>query len=142
MLCSNKYFRAATFSTKLLLQKRYFLQTATFGISQFLIFHSTYFFWRASFSKYLLFYSRYVYRKAAISQHTFSEEVSFHSYTSIPQLNCPGISYKVMSPTPVVYSDVVRFLSFVYIVAQSYIMHRYNCDQLTTQNTMDQLLFV
>ena len=103
-LFQSRYFCIATtfseqihFWTKVLLQKRYFLGTATlwkklifqksYIIPHYLLFLENHFFRSATFSKDLTFHSSYFFRRVTFSQHTFSQETLFYTYTSFPQLH-------------------------------------------------------
>ena len=91
LLHSINFFRIDIFLTKVLIQKVFFLEQLRF--KKKLIFQKStipkcILFWRATFSEWLLFQktclsiSSYCFRRATFSQHTFSENLLFHSYSS------------------------------------------------------------
>ena len=98
----EELFKIKVFTEKLLFQSRYFCAPSPYPhhrgtfwkmlifhksiILQHLLFLESYFFIVATFSKDLTFHSSYFSRKASSSQHTFSEEILFHSYAFFPHL--------------------------------------------------------
>ena len=97
---SRNFCTVSAFSEKLHLRKSQFFRKE--------IFHIFYFFWRANllqrsifqktlpslttFFSYQFFKRRYLFIRVALSQHTFSEELLFHSYASFLQLHLLFIS--------------------------------------------------
>ena len=79
LLQSIDLFRKATFWKKLIFQKS--------NIPHYLHFLESCLFRATTLSKDATFYSSYLFRRATFLQHTFSEELLFHSYGSFPQLH-------------------------------------------------------
>ena len=77
LLHSINLFRKAILWKKLIFQK------INFRI--FVLFLESCFFRATTFSKDATFYSSCLFRRATFLQHTFSEELLFHSYGSFPQ---------------------------------------------------------
>ena len=57
------------------------------NIPHYVLFLGSCLFRAATFSKDATFYGSYLFRSATFWQHTFSEELLFHSYASFPQLH-------------------------------------------------------
>ena len=90
-LCKKELlFQAGTSAQHEPFQKSYVLEKPDFSENQFphyLLFLERCLFRATIFSKDATFYSSYFFRRATFLQHTFSEELLFHSYGSFPQLN-------------------------------------------------------
>ena len=95
------YIKSASFSKQVLLHNINLFRKVTFWkklIFQNINFRITYFSWRpefraTSFWKDATFYSSYLFRKATFLQHSFSEELLFHSYVSFWQLHFLFLRY-------------------------------------------------
>ena len=110
------FFKAGTSAEHQLFQKSYILEKSIFqksNISHNLPLLESYLFRGITFSKDAIFYP---FRKATFLQHTFSEELLFHSYASFPELHLLCISKKLSGfSTSYVQFKCVRFF-LVYLL--------------------------
>ena len=87
----SRYFLiASTISEELHFGKKHIFQKS--NIPHYPLFRKASFLRADNFWKDILFYSSYLFRRATLLQHTFSEELPFHSYGSFPQLHVLFIS--------------------------------------------------
>ena len=95
-------YRKCTFSKQVLLHSINFFRRATFwkklffhksNILHYPLFLESYLFREAILPKSVVFYSIYLFRRVTFSQLTFSGELLFPSYASLPQLHFLLISY-------------------------------------------------
>ena len=94
---SSRFFRLTTSTQQLLLRDSYFYRTAVvffffpflhFSENQFphyLLFLESCIFRATTVSKGITFYISYLFRRATFLPLTFSEELLFHSYGSLPR---------------------------------------------------------
>ena len=90
-LIRNRYFcKPSTISEELHFGKEQIFQKS--NIPDYPFFSGELLFRAATFSKDIVFYGSYLFRRVTYLQHTFSDELTFHSYASFPQLHFLFIS--------------------------------------------------
>ena len=92
LLHSINFIRIDTFSTKVRIQNRYLFRTITLLEKANFSKRNSSKMHTLLFQKTCLFISSYCFRRATFSQHTFSENLLFHNYSSFPQLRFLSIN--------------------------------------------------
>ena len=134
-----KFLRKAAFSTKLLPQKRHFFRTAIFP--EVVLLEAAIFFRKATehaftFSGELLFQSSFFLKRATFSQYNISEQVVLHSFPNFPQLHFLFIS-QLLKEFYTIYRS-----SFLWINYCSKLQHMHSLfNSVVTQSIVEQLLF-